>query len=120
MQNCKMMLIGRDRHLEFFCERCAVGEVVETSYVAGRLKRAYRVKQPGVCVSCSGSGCVESGRRCAECSGTGVCPECNGSYSRSWDQLPLTAQSKVLSRLDVGEDLLGGYEVISGLYRTFN
>lgn len=119
MRNCKMMLIGRDRHLEFFCERCAVGEAVETSYVRGRASTTYKVKRPGVCVSCEGSGCAESGRRCVECGGTGVCPDCNGSYAQSWDQLPITAQSKVLSRLEVGEDLLGGYEVVNGMFRTF-
>ena len=120
MRNCKMMLIGHDRHLEFFCERCAVGEIVETSVTGGRVRQTYRVKRPGVCLSCEGSGCAESGRRCAECSGTGICPECNGSYARSWEELSLTAQSSVISRLEVGEDLLGGYEVVNGLYKTFS
>src|SRR5689334_24904713 len=109
MHNCKMILIGRDRDVQFFCERCAVGESVEVRSANGRTIRKYRTKQPGVCVGCGGAGRDESTqayRKCAECSGSGVCPECNGEYSRSWNDLSISAQSKGISRLQHGEDPL--------------
>lgn len=120
MRNCKMILSGRDRGVQFLCERCAVGEVVEVRQNDGRSTRKLRSKQPGVCVSCAGAGKTDYPRcKCKECTGTGVCPECNGEYSRSWNDLPITAQSKVLSRLDHDEDLIGGMEIMSGLYKTY-
>ena len=85
--------------------------------------KKYRVKQPGVCVSCGGSRRDEtradSCKACKECGGSGACPECNGEFSRSWDDLSITAQSAVLTRIENGEDLVGGYQIVSGMYKTY-
>jgi len=123
MKNCKMILVGRDQSIQFFCERCAVGDVVEVRAARGRPVKKYRVKQPGVCVSCGGSrrdeSCTDSSKACPECGGSGVCPECNGEYSRSWNDLSITAQSAVLSRIEHGEDLVGGYQIVNGMYKPY-
>lgn len=116
-----MMISGHGRDVAFFCERCAVGDTISIRTAGGRFKQLARRKEPGVCVGCGGTGKdeIQRSKRCGECGGSGVCPECNGNYSRSWSELPLAARNGVLSKLDHGEDLLAGYETIAGLYREW-
>lgn len=121
MLDYKIILSGGASRATFFCERCSLGgdgvEITATS--RGKLLKKVQKKQPGVCVNCGGSRreSANSSRPCTECGGSGVCPECNGSFARSWNDLPVTAQAKILSRLEHGEDLVAGYEVTTGLIR---
>ncbi len=125
MIDCRVMITGPDRHATFFCECCAVGGVQhETRRVKGRIITEAHNKVPGKCTTCNGTGKGTNAfgspaKHCHSCGGSGVCPECNGSYARTWDQLPVTAQAKVLSRLEHNENLVVGYEYSTGLFREY-
>lgn len=99
----RLVVTGHERRVSFECERCS-GVDFEFAPTDEKLPRPMRdVRQPGMCVTCFGRGKTDSGVRCNECGGNGLCPECGGQYSRTWSELPMNAQSKLMSELERGD-----------------
>ena len=75
----------------------------------------------GECVRCTGTGFEPDviGHLCDECSGTGICPQCDGRHSREWHELPSDAKAQYLEHWELYGNFPKDYLSLASLYRNW-